>query len=405
MLSKSRKQNEKQLKPAALIALICAVSVVPPVATDLFLPALPSMPAYFGESEATLNLVLVAFFICMAIGMLVLGPLSDKHGRKPVLLTSIGTFIVFSIVCALSSNVWVLITARVFQGFGGGGMVSIGTALVKDCFEGVQRARVLVAVMAIGVIAPTASPVLGAIILRFTTWQGTFVAQALFAICSLPLALLLKESLPEDERISDKLSATLGRLIVVAKNKSFIYLLIIASLAAACYMTYVSSASYIYIDYFHLSTLTYSIYFAVNSILSVLGALLVVYAQKHFKAKTSLTAILTVCLFSGVLILTIGSHSANTFLISYAFFTIAEGFIRPFTTNILLDQQKGDTGSASSLINTLNTAFSSGAMLLASAPFSTRIIGLGTCITISALIALAAFFLLMKSKIPIKGLK
>ena len=395
----------KQMNAIGIIILIAIVSATPPIATDLCLPAIPDMPAYFNTSEAVVNLMLVGFFFFMAVGMLLLGPLSDKYGRKKVLVASLLVFAGCSALCSFAVNIWMLVALRVIQGLGGGGMVSIGTALVKDCFEGDMRAKVLVAAMAIGVVAPMFAPVLGAFILTFTTWQGTFVAQAVVALCALPLALRLVEPLAPEDRVTESLGRTLGRLVVVGRNKNFIFLLLCCALCSAPYMAYISSASYIYTGFFGLSKLEYSAFFAANAVVSAVGAWLVIAVQKRVAPRVSLPVSFGLSLLSGIGLLLVGHLSPFSFLAVYAVFTLCGGFIRPCVTAVLLEQQEGDTGSASSLINTTNTVLGSVGMLCATLPWSTYINGLGICITVAVAVAFAGLLvILLSGRFNIKGL-
>ena len=396
-------QKDQQLGKAGLITLISILSAAPPIATDLFLPAVPDMPAYFNTSEAVINLVLLGFYFFMSIGMLILGPLSDKYGRRPVALASLFMFIIPSALCAVTPNIWLLIAERVVQGLGGGGMVALGTALVKDCFDGDDRTKVLTVTMAIGSVAPMAAPVLGAVILSFTTWQGTFIAQAVVGICALPLVFALKEPLSDDERVTESILHTLGRLVVVGKNPSFIWLLLLFCLFGGSYMGYVSSASYIYTDFFAMGKIEYSIFFAINSFMAVIGSMLVSPIQRRFNPKYSLAGVFVAGAIAGALVLFIGSTGPVAFLVAYAIYTIGIGFIRPSATAVLLEQQARDTGSASSLINMFYALLGSIGMAAITLPWASYIQGLGFMICGCSIVALIGWVVLLKSPVKMKG--
>lgn len=397
-------KQTKQLSKPALIALIVLLSMAPPLATDLFLPAVPSMPEYFGTTPSVVNFALVGFFLFMAVGMLIIGPMSDKFGRKPLIMVSLAAFIVFACLCALAPNIYLLITARVVQGFAGGGMVSLGTALVKDCFEGKTRERALVVVMAIGVLAPMLAPVLGAVILTFASWRGTFVAMAIVAVCAVPFALRMAEPLAPEDRISEGIAHSLGRLIVVGKNKAFILLLIIVALHGAPFMTYISAVSYVYIDFFNLTAVQYSLFFAANAALSAVGAFLVEPIQKVMSKRRALLVCIALTVVSGALIIVVGRMSPWVFLASFGLNTLGGGVVRPIATVVLLDQQEKDTGSASALINFIITVLGSGGMLLAMAPWTDYVVGIGIAVFACCGIALLGLIALLRSNIQIKGL-
>ncbi|MDO5117959.1 MAG: MFS transporter [Eggerthellaceae bacterium] len=397
-------KQTKQLSKPALIALIVLLSMAPPLATDLFLPAVPSMPEYFGTTAAVVNFALVGFFFFMAVGMLVIGPMSDKFGRKPLILTSLTVFIVFACLCAMAPNIYLLIASRVVQGFAGGGMVALGTALVKDCFDGKTRERALVVVMAIGVLAPMLAPVLGAFILTFASWRGTFIGMAVVAVFAVPFALRLVEPLAPEDRISEGIVHSLGRLIVVGKNKAFIWLLLIVALHGAPFMTYISAVSYVYIDFFNLSAVQYSLFFAANAALSAVGAFLVEPIQKILSKRQALLVCIALTVISGALIIVVGRMSPWVFLATFGLNTLGGGVVRPIATVVLLDQQEKDTGSASALINFIITVLGSGGMLLAMAPWTDYVVGIGIAVFACCGIALLGLIALLRSNIEIKGL-
>lgn len=114
--------QQKYLKNGGLVALISLLSMTPPLSTDLYMPALPEMTDYFQTSSSLTSFTMTIFFVFMALGILLLGTLSDKYGRKPVLVTSVVISIVFSFACVFAPNIWTLIVFRAIQAFGAGGV-------------------------------------------------------------------------------------------------------------------------------------------------------------------------------------------------------------------------------------------------------------------------------------------
>ena len=181
--------KQKYLKNSGLIALITILSMIPPLSTDLYMPALPEMTAYFKTSSTLMSSTMTIFFIFMAIGILILGPMSDKYGRKPILIASISISLIFSGLCAISPTITFLIIARAASAVGAGGMVAIATALIKDSFEGKSMSQVLSVTQAFGLLAPMLAPLLGALILSIFDWKMTFIALAILTGISLARAL------------------------------------------------------------------------------------------------------------------------------------------------------------------------------------------------------------------------
>ncbi len=385
------------------IALIVALGAAPPIATDLYLPALPQMTEVLNAPESLVSLTLTGFFMFMALGTLAFGPVSDKYGRKRPLIVAALMFSIFGLVSGLAPNVWVLIFARVLQGVGGGGMVAISMALVKDCFEGRVREKVLVIIQAMGVIAPMCAPVMGSFVLLFADWHFTFFLQAFLGLASLALILPFKESLDVSERTNEGIARTIGRLFVVGRNKAFLVILLMIAIHGAPFMGYISCASYIYIDYFGLSTFEYSAFFAANAALSIVGAGLALVIGGRIPVKHIITGVVGISLAAGIALVALGHASPFAFLILFGVYALMGSVSRPFVTNILLEQQDGDTGSASSLINfTCNIGGSLG-MVAATLPWPTYVLGLGSMIVIVSIIALAMWIVLLKSSTVIRG--
>ena len=150
-----------------------------PLSTDLYLPALPTMTIYFHVPEYQINLTLILFFIFFSLATLIWGPLSDKYGRRPILLIGLTGYTIASILCADSSSVYQLILFRVMQAIGGGAASAVAMAIVKDVYQGRKRESILALVQSMIVISPALAPVVGALLLNFTSWRGVFVTQAI----------------------------------------------------------------------------------------------------------------------------------------------------------------------------------------------------------------------------------
>jgi len=397
--------KQKYLGNKGLIAFIALMNAFIPLSTDLYLPALPTMSSYFGSNSSITNLTLSSFFLFYAVGILLWGPLSDKYGRKPILIMGATIYIISSISCAISTNVYFLILARAMQGIGAGGITSVSVAIIKDCFSGKKRESMLAIIQSISGIAPMIAPVVGALILKFSNWRGAFWALTVISIINLLLTILYKETLKEDERYTGNIIGSIGRLVTVSKNKSFFIPTVIFSLNAVPFMGYIAISSYIYVDYFRLSEQVYSYFFAANALISILGPFIYVRLLSNISKKAFPIGCFTFAVFSGVLVMSVGTLSPIIFLISFMIMSLTCTAIRPFSTNLLFEQQKGDTGSASSLINTLFTVLGSIGMSIASMPWGNMIIGLGIIITIFSCIPLISWYMFIKSTIPCIGVK
>lgn len=397
--------DQKYLGNKGLIAFIALMNMFIPLSTDMYLPALPGMSTYFSSSSAVTNLTLSIFFLLYSVGILIWGPLSDKYGRKSVLIISGVIYTVSSAACALSPTVYFLIISRAFQGIGTGGIISVSTAIIKDSFSGKKRETILAVSQTIAGIAPMLAPVIGAFILGFTSWRGTFWTLAVISILNLVFALLFQETLKEEEKYTGSLAGALGRLVAVSKNKSYIIPAVLFSLCSLPFMGYLAMSSFIYVEHFSLSVKVYSYFFAANAFFSLLGPFIYIKFLTGVNKSKLTYAVFLIMAASGILVMTVGNMSPFLFWLTFMIFGLFMSLTRPYSVNIILEQQKSDTGSASSIMNTLFTVLGSIGMSLASLPWKNPLGSLGAMIFAASFISALGWWLFMKSKISCAGLK
>ena len=394
--------GQKYFSTTAMVVFITFMNMFIPLSIDLYLPALPEMGTYFAVGQWLISLTLTVFFFVFAVSIILFGPLSDKYGRRKVLLMGAGIYTLASVGCVLSTNIWVLIAGRVFQALGAGGMITVATALIKDCFEGARMTRILAITQALAVIAPMAAPVLGGILLSFTDWHGAFVLLTVLGLINCASAFLLTETLPPQKRYQGSVLRSMTLLWQFSRNRYFMLVLIMFSLLAAPYMAYLSVSSFVYIEFFGESAQIYSIFLAVNSAAAVVGPFLYLRLKQRLQQRTLVRFCFLIVIVSGVLVLSVGHFAAILFLLAFLPFTIIESIVRPFSMDILLNSAKQNTGTASSMINFIQTLLGSAGMLAGTLPWGDFITGLGIIILAASALAVL-FWLSLQRQFPDKN--
>jgi MFS transporter, DHA1 family, multidrug resistance protein len=363
--------SQRYLGRRGLVVFLGLLSAFVPLSTDLYLPALPTMTAYFRVPEYQTNLTLILFFIFFSVATLVWGPLSDRHGRRKILIIGLTGYAIASALCALSLNIYELMLFRVLQAVGGGAATAIATAIVRDVYQGRRRERILAIVQSMVIISPAVAPVVGALLLGFTSWRGIFVAQAMLGVVVVAGSVAFRETL--HSRSSGHILHTLGRLGVVLKNPAFTSLLLIFSLVSVGTMPFISSSSYIYQETFHQSTRVYSYYFAFNALGYLSGPLIYLRLSARFRRASIINACFAVMALSGLLVFTLGRFAPWAFALTVLPSSVVVSGLRPASSYLMLDQQEGDAGSASALMTSCQMVMGSVGMIIASLHIAGRV--------------------------------
>ena len=358
-----------------LLVFLGFLSAFVALSTDLYLPALPGMAAAFQAPVAQINLTLTLFFAFFGLGTLFWGPLSDKYGRKPILLCGLALYVLASVVCAFAEQVGELIAARSVQAFGGAAAPAIAMAIVKDVYGGRAREKALTWIQTLFVLAPVFAPMLGAALLGVTSWRGVFWVLALAGSVGFVGGVMMKETTVKAPELS--VFRSWQRLAVVLKNPNFRSLLTIFTPISIPMLAYIAASSFIYQDGFGLSKQAFSLYFALNALLSLAGPWLYLAFSRRYDKRPLITAGLVVLMASGLLLCACGGLAPWLFLLCLLPGSIAGGFLRPPSVGLMLAQHDGDTGSVSSLIGFSGTIGGSVGMFLISQNWSDFVLALG----------------------------
>ena len=392
-----------RLSDGVLVALIIMLILFAPLATDMFLPALDEMIEYFGTDEATFSMALYMFMLFLAIGILFLGPVSDKYGRRSVLLGSLALFIAASFLCSTVDSIELMIVCRILQAVGAGGAMTCAVALIRDCFDGKRRTKVLMIVAVIGVLGPVIAPVLGQTLIWVLDWRATFWAPAIVAgICAL-ISLTIPADIPK-ERYKGTITGAVATMIPILKNGDFRRFAIMMNMVAFCILAYVSVSEYIYKEKGFDVGDAYSFYLAGAMITGVL--IMLVIERFHLSNKAHLVVMFALALIAVVILWTVGGEGPMIFFCGIVPIIACSSVARSFGFNILLAQDVGNSGAISSVLNFVHFMFATaGMVVVVHLPFSNYIESVAFCFTLFLIVYGVLWAIMLVRGTTLKGLE
>src|SRR3954449_1670158 len=251
---------------ARLALMLGAFVALGPLTIDMYLPALPTIRQQLGTTSATVQLTLTGTLVGLALGQLVIGPLSDTVGRRRPLLAGTALHVVASLLVLIAPNVAVLGVLRVLQGVGTAATAVVALAIVRDLFEDRAAATMLSRLFLVMGVAPVLAPTIGGEILRFTSWRGVFALLAVYGIVVLALgSFALRETLPAERRHSGGIRDSLRTYGGLFRDRRYVGLIVVAGLTMAALFTYVSGSSFVYQQQFGLDEQQFGLLFGAGA--------------------------------------------------------------------------------------------------------------------------------------------
>src|SRR3954468_17656928 len=252
---------------ARLALMLGAFVALGPLTIDMYLPALPTIRRQLGTTSATVQLTLTGTLVGLALGQLVIGPLSDAVGRRKPLLAGTALHVVASLLVLVAPNVAVLGALRVLQGVGTAATAVIALAIVRDLFEDRAAATMLSRLFLVMGVAPVLAPTIGGEILQFTSWRGVFALLAGYGVLLLVGGWLgLPETLPAERRRSSGVAATLRTYRGLFHDRTFVGLVLVAGLTMASLFGYVAGSSFVYQGQFGLDQQQFGLLFGAGAV-------------------------------------------------------------------------------------------------------------------------------------------
>jgi DHA1 family bicyclomycin/chloramphenicol resistance-like MFS transporter len=338
----------------ALTALLAGLSAVGPLTTDMYLPSLPDIARQLSASTAQVQLTISAYLIGFALGQIVYGPLSDRHGRKPVLLAAVGLYCAASVACALSTSIDMLIAARALQALGGSGGIVLARAIVRDLYSGARAGRELSVIGAVMALAPVLAPVAGGLLQTAFGWRSVFVTLVAAGVAGAAIVwLLLPETLAKRAAEPISASSIAKSYGVLVRNPGYLAYMGLAAASYAGLFAWISGASFVLQNLYGLSALAFGIAFAFGSVGYMTGSTL----SARLTHRVGLDGILGLggCAVAAgglamVAALALGLGSAASLVVPVALYLAGLGMVLPQSIAGAMSPFPERAGAASSLL-------------------------------------------------------
>ncbi|MDW2884548.1 Bcr/CflA family multidrug efflux MFS transporter [Exiguobacterium artemiae] len=345
-----------QTKRLTLILILGSLAALGPLSIDMYLPAFPDMSRSFGASASSIQLSLTACMLGMALGQIIVGPLSDVRGRKRPLLLALSAYLLASLACAFAPTIEVLIALRFVQGAAGASGIVISRAIVRDLFEGPELTKFFAALSLVNGTAPILAPIIGGQILRFGDWRIVFYLLAILSTLMLiAVAFRLPETLPVHHRVEGNLKTTFGTFGRLLSDRTFIGYAFAQAFAMGAMFAYISGSPFVLQNIYGASPQQFSFLFGLNGIGIILAAQTAgrlagrVDSERMMRIALTVVAMAGICLF---LALTL-SDSLILVMIPLFFVVSSVGMISTLGFTLAMQNYGSTAGSASALLGLL----------------------------------------------------
>ncbi|OAI85110.1 Bcr/CflA family drug resistance efflux transporter [Exiguobacterium sp. KKBO11] len=339
-----------------LILILGSLAALGPLSIDMYLPAFPDMSRSFDASASLIQLSLTACMLGMALGQLIVGPLSDVRGRKRPLMVALLAYLLASLACAMAPTIEVLIALRFIQGAAGASGIVISRAIVRDLFDGPELTRFFAALSLVNGTAPILAPVIGGQILRFGDWHFVFYLLAILStMMLLAVALRLPETLPLDRRVEGNLTTTLktfGRLLT---DRVFIGYAFAQAFVMGAMFAYISGSPFVLQNIYGASPQQFSFLFGLNGIGIILAAQIAGRLAGRVDSERLMRISLTIVASASILLfLALTLTNQLIFVMIPLFFVVSSvGLISTLGFTLAMQNYGATAGSASALLGLL----------------------------------------------------
>ena len=338
----------KQLWLTVFLGLMTAMA---PLATDMYLPALPTVQVDFGITASLAQMTLTMTMIGMALGQIFAGPISDRYGRKWPLTAGMVVFTLSTVGCVWAQDIMVFLFFRFISGFAGASGIVIAKAIARDVCQGPELTKFFAMLMMVNGLAPIIAPVIGGQILLYTSWRGVFVVLVAIGLFQLIATLIYKETLPKDQRLAG-LRESFAKFPMLLKNRYFLGHCLVQCFVFGAFFSYLAGSSFVFQNIFQVSPQMFSLIFGgIGAGLLLSGTLPARLAGRVADVKMLHISLLVPLIGSVLLLLAFSAGMGMAVILPVLFLTIVPlSVLGAASFSLALSRQGKNAGSASALI-------------------------------------------------------
>ncbi|SCL30635.1 MFS transporter, DHA1 family, bicyclomycin/chloramphenicol resistance protein [Micromonospora rhizosphaerae] len=337
-----------------LVLVLGSLIAIGPLTIDMYLPALPAIAADLHTTSAAVQLTLTGTLAGLALGQLLIGPLSDAVGRRVPLLVGTGLHILASVLCVIAPNIGMVGTLRVLQGLGAAATSVVAVAVVRDLFTGAAFAKLFSRLMLVMGVAPILAPTLGSGLLRWSDWRGVFMALAAFGVLLVTVAAFgLPETLPPARRRRGGVAATVRDYGSLLRDRTFVGLVLVAGLAMAALFAYVAGSSFVFQEQYGLDEQQFGLAFGAGAVGLITATQLNVRLLRRYSPQRILITALGVGTAAGLVLLVFaatGFGGLASILATLWVVLAAGGLALPNAPALALSRHGEAAGTAAALL-------------------------------------------------------
>lgn len=376
------------------VVMLGLLSALPPLGIDMGLPGIPSLQAEFGVAMAKATQTLTLFLLGFSLGPVLFGPLSDRYGRKPVLLFGVALFSVAALGCAMAGSIDALLGLRIVQGMGAGAAAALPAAIVRDTFQGQSALSRQSYVALVNGVAPLVAPLIGAAILTLGDWRSIYGALAivgglLFLFAAFGYAETAPGVMIKGQQRS-VLQAALASYKQVLANRQY---RLATGLLAATFGTmfsYIASSSAVFMDLLGASASTYGLLFAFTALGGMLGAA----CNGRFSVRLGTRRLLAAAVVGGLVLSLLllaaacmGIQSISVCALCVVLSNFCAGIVMPSTTHLALKDMGAVAGSAAALQRALQMVMGAAAGAMVGFIGGNSLVAMAASMTLFAVLA------------------